>query len=139
VQQGIHLCTSHRLLHHLSATDQGHLYDSHDENDAAADDVIDAASAKRTPMSAFKKPKEAFLVCPFLWRQHVSGASISLVSAFLWCQSLSGVRTFLVPEHLWCPHFSGARAFMVSALFWYQHFSGVSTFLVSAPAARPVR
>ena len=78
MQQGIHLRTSHRLLHYLSATDQDHLYDSHGENDAAADDVIDAASAKKTPTSAFKKPKETSLVC-----QHSSGTSHFVVPALL--------------------------------------------------------
>ena len=39
---------------------------AHNENGAAADDVVDAASVKRTPMSAFKKPKEAFLASAFL-------------------------------------------------------------------------
>jgi hypothetical protein len=47
---------------------------AHNENGAAADDVVDAASAqgvKKTPMSAFEKPEEApelsFLVSAFLW------------------------------------------------------------------------
>jgi len=103
VQQGIHLCTSHRLLHHLSATDQGHLYDSHGENDAAADDVIDAASAKRTPVSAFKNPKR-----------------------LSWCVHFSGVNTS--GTSISCQHFSGAKAFMASALFWCQRFTVSALF-----------
>ena len=71
---------------------------AHNENDDAADDVVDAASAqgvKKTPKSAFEKPEEApefsSLVSAHFRYQPTSGVSHFLVSAFLcvgifWCQ-----------------------------------------------------